>query len=89
MFSIYGTLIIVIIHLSYIILYRKINMVSEQDWVNSLTGGPRILREDIAATTPEVHEIIGCVCGKPSLRTVDYAESSTEKGTSSNSHSHF
>jgi hypothetical protein len=33
MFSIYGTLIIVIIYQIYnIISYRKINMVSEQDW---------------------------------------------------------
>jgi hypothetical protein len=35
---------------------KKNNMVSERDWANSLTGGPKILREDIAATTHEVHK---------------------------------
>ena len=46
MFSIYGKLIIVMIHLSYIISYEKSTWNQSGTGIDSLTGGPRKMKEN-------------------------------------------
>jgi hypothetical protein len=46
MFYIYGALIIVIIHLSYIISYEKSTWYQSRTRLDSLTGGPKKMKEN-------------------------------------------